>query len=80
MTRRNPTIFNPPSPQNILAGYNTEVTLRDLFAAAAMQALIVRTLNQDGIDYGSLAGTAYTAAEAMLSARANAERSDGEGA
>lgn len=50
------------------SGPLSSIRLRDLFAAAALQGLIAHEINRP-LDFGSLAGAAYKAADAMLAFR-----------
>lgn len=53
----------------ILASYTTSITLRDLFAAAALSGLTANPENRDRMGSDFLSGWAYDIANHMLHAR-----------
>lgn len=62
--------FIEPNPDDAIKAYHSGISLRDYFAAKAMQGLLSGTLTPEAVwSQDEAAETAYNVADAMLKAR-----------
>ena len=69
----NPPLFvyaPNPAEANVFCRTMTEITLRDLFAGAAVQGYLATPWRDAGAEIGEVASYAYTLADALLAERA----------